>query len=134
MDIEVKEFKPKSGTRKHAITLAVYTDNREAMSTIPNPRSYADEGGPGWVMSFGDPVAHRHEIASLIGSYEYLLSPDLFIHPRVQVSTYEDVLEQRLGKLQAAVREDEAAMPVGFFSLMSANGLAATRRGLMKRG
>jgi hypothetical protein len=95
MDIEVKEFKPKSGTRKHAITLAVYTDNREAMSTIPNPRSYADEGGPGWVMSFGDPVAHRHEIASLIGSYEYLLSPDY---------TMADATK-RLRELRRAYRE-----------------------------
>lgn len=59
---------------------------------------------------------------------------DLYIHPRVQVSTYEDVLAQRVGKLQAAVRDDEAAMPAGFVSLMSANGLAATRRGLMTRG
>lgn len=59
---------------------------------------------------------------------------DLYIHPRLQIATYEDVLAQRAGKLQNAVREDEAAMPEGFFSLMSAKGLAATRRGLMKRG
>lgn len=95
MSYEIKEYKPKSGTRKHAITLAVYTDNREAMSTIPNPRSYANEGGPEWVLRYGNPEAFRYEIASLVSTFEYLLSPDY---------TAEDAVK-RLRELRSAYRE-----------------------------
>ena len=94
-DDEVKEFKPKSGSREHAITLAVYTNGRECLSWIPNPRSYADEGGPVWVMTWGDPLSHRHEIAGLIETLNYLLSPHY---------TAADVMK-RLRELRAAYRD-----------------------------
>lgn len=93
--ITVKELKPKTGSRKHAITLAVYTDNGEAMSTIPNPRSFGDEGGPEWIMRYGDPISHRYEIASLIETFTFLISP---------AYTAADAMK-RLRELRQAFRE-----------------------------
>jgi hypothetical protein len=62
--------------RKHKIALFVRTNNGECVSTIPNPRAYADEGGPEWIMRYGNPEPHRHVIASVIGTFDYLLSPE----------------------------------------------------------
>ena len=99
-DFVVREFtKNLPEGRAHAVTLHVVTDNGECASTIPNPRAYSDEGGPEWVMRYGDPEAHRYEIASLIGSFEYLLSPDY---------TASDAIE-RLRTLRRAYREALAA-------------------------
>ena len=92
---EVKEFKPKGISRQHALTLAVYTDGRECLSWIPNPRSFAEEGGPVLVMSWGRPEAHRHEIAGLLETLNYLLSPDY---------TAADAMK-RLRELRAAYRD-----------------------------
>ncbi|MDI6026771.1 hypothetical protein QBK99_11270 [Corticibacterium sp. UT-5YL-CI-8] len=41
--------------------------------TIINPQSFAD-GGPEWVMRYGAPESIRYTVASLLGSYDYLLS------------------------------------------------------------
>ena len=92
---EIKEFKPKPGTgREHALTLYVYTDNRECLSQIPNPQSY-EEGGPCWTLSNGPTLDQRQEIAQLVGTLEYLLSPEY---------TAEDAMK-RLRDLRAAYRD-----------------------------
>lgn len=47
-----------------------------AASTIINPQSFAN-GGAEWVMRYGDPVSIRYTVASLLGSYDYLLSDNI---------------------------------------------------------
>ena len=44
-----------------------------AFGTIPNPQSYAD-GGPVWRMTWGDPIGIRYSVASLLETFDYLLS------------------------------------------------------------
>ena len=44
-----------------------------AVHTIIDPSSFA-EGGPEWTMRYGDPEAIRYTVASLLESYDYLLS------------------------------------------------------------
>jgi hypothetical protein len=44
-----------------------------AYMSIINPQSFED-GGPGWVMRYGDPAGIRYAVASLLDSYDYLLS------------------------------------------------------------
>ncbi|MHB1086119.1 MAG: hypothetical protein ACYCZ0_00020 [Minisyncoccota bacterium] len=41
--------------------------------SIINPQSFAD-GGPEWVMRYGNPEGIRYSVASLLESYDYLLS------------------------------------------------------------
>ena len=72
---EIKALKPHSG-REHPPTLHVYTDNRECLSQIPNPASY-EQGGPAYQVDAASAfLPDASEIAGLIRSYEYLLSPD----------------------------------------------------------
>ncbi len=47
-----------------------------AVGTIANPQSYAD-GGPAWRMTWGDPLSIRYSVASLLSSYDYLLSENI---------------------------------------------------------
>ncbi|KKL06391.1 hypothetical protein LCGC14_2596470 [marine sediment metagenome] len=47
-----------------------------AWGTIINPQSFAD-GGAEWVMRYGDPASIRYTVASLLGSYDYLLSDNI---------------------------------------------------------
>jgi hypothetical protein len=44
-----------------------------AYSTIINPLSFED-GGPEWVMRYGNPESIRYSVASLLSTYDYLLS------------------------------------------------------------
>lgn len=44
-----------------------------AVSTIINPQSFED-GGPGWRCRYGDVEGIRYTAASLLESYDYLLS------------------------------------------------------------
>lgn len=44
-----------------------------AYSTIINPQSFAD-GGPEWVMRYGNPESIRHAVAGLLETFDYLLS------------------------------------------------------------
>ena len=44
-----------------------------AVSTIINPQSFAD-GGPEWRCRYGDVEGIRYTVASLLESYDYLLS------------------------------------------------------------
>jgi len=44
-----------------------------AYSTIINPQSFVD-GGPEWVMRYGDPESIRYTVASLLETFNYLLS------------------------------------------------------------
>lgn len=72
---EIKAYRPRSGN-EHPPTLHVWTDNRECVSQIPNPASY-EEGGPAYIIDAASPfLPDASEIAGLIRSYEYLLSPD----------------------------------------------------------
>ena len=47
-----------------------------AVATIINPQSFA-EGGPEWVMRYGDPMSIRYAVASLLESYDGLLSGEI---------------------------------------------------------
>lgn len=44
-----------------------------AYSTIINPQSF-ENGGPEWVMRYGDPVSIRYTVAGLLETFDYLLS------------------------------------------------------------
>lgn len=47
-----------------------------AYSTIINPQSFAD-GGPEWVMRYGAPESIRYTVASLLETFDYLLSDEI---------------------------------------------------------
>lgn len=44
-----------------------------AYATIINPQSFSD-GGPEWVMRYGAPESIRYTVASLLETFDYLLS------------------------------------------------------------
>lgn len=47
-----------------------------AFSSIINPQSFVN-GGPEWVMRYGNPESIRYSVAGLLASYDYLLSKDI---------------------------------------------------------
>jgi hypothetical protein len=47
-----------------------------AYSTIINPQSFAN-GGPEWVMRYGNPESIRYTVASLLETFDYLLSRNI---------------------------------------------------------
>lgn len=47
-----------------------------AVMTIVDPRSFED-GGVGWKLRYGNPDGVRYTAASLIDSYDYLLSGEI---------------------------------------------------------
>jgi len=47
-----------------------------AVMDIINPQSFGD-GGPEWLMRYGDPLSIRYEVATLLSSYDALLSDDI---------------------------------------------------------
>lgn len=47
-----------------------------AVMSIVDPRSFED-GGIGWTLRYGDPGGVRYTAASLIDSYDYLLSGEI---------------------------------------------------------
>ena len=47
-----------------------------AYSTIINPQSF-ENGGPEWVMRYGSPESIRYAVASLLETYDYLLSDNI---------------------------------------------------------
>jgi hypothetical protein len=47
-----------------------------ATMSIIDPRSFAD-GGPEWVMRYGNPEGIRFAVAGLLESYDYLLSRNI---------------------------------------------------------
>lgn len=48
----------------------------DARMEIIDPRSFRD-GGPEWVMRYGNPEKIRYPVASLLESYDYLLSDNI---------------------------------------------------------
>lgn len=61
--------------RTHPVVLRVKSDGG-GLSTIPNPAAFGDEGGPEWIMRYGNPIAHRYQIADVIATMTYLISPE----------------------------------------------------------
>ena len=57
------------------LTVQVSVDDGAVMDII-NPQSFAD-GGPEWRMRYGDPLSIRYEVATLLSSYDALLSDDI---------------------------------------------------------
>jgi|SRR5690606_31557482 len=47
-----------------------------AYSTIINPLSF-EQGGPEWVMRYGNPETIRYSVASLLETFDYLLSDSI---------------------------------------------------------
>jgi len=70
-----------------------------AVSSIINPQSF-DDGGPEWVMRYGDPESIRYAVAGLLESFDYLLSDSI------------DMSEAtRRLRIMRAVRSDVLATP-----------------------
>lgn len=57
------------------MTIDVVVDYGAIMSIV-NPQSFAD-GGPEWVCRYGNIVAIRYTVASLLESYDYLVSSEI---------------------------------------------------------
>ena len=57
------------------MTATVTLGDNSAMSII-NPKSFA-EGGAEWVIRYGNPESIRYTIASLLSSYDSLMSGDI---------------------------------------------------------
>lgn len=64
--------RPKGGHPADGMT-ATISMGGGAYSTIINPQSFAD-GGPEWVMRYGAPESIRYTVASLLETFDYLLS------------------------------------------------------------
>lgn len=47
-----------------------------AWMDISDPRSFGD-GGPEWVMRYGNADSIRYTVASLLSSYDYLMSDEI---------------------------------------------------------
>ena len=47
-----------------------------AVMEIADPAAFAD-GGPEWIMRYGNPEAIRLQVAELLASYDYLLSDEI---------------------------------------------------------
>ena len=47
-----------------------------AVMSFINPQSFED-GGPEWVMRYGEPGSIRYSVASLLESYDYLLCGEI---------------------------------------------------------
>lgn len=63
---------PPNGHPADGMTIRVaYGDG--AVGTIINPQSFED-GGPEWVMRYGNPESIRYTVASILKTYDYLLS------------------------------------------------------------
>lgn len=58
------------------MAIHVPVENGEAVMDIIDPRSFA-EGGPEWVMRYGNPEGIRFGVAMLLSSYDYLLSDQI---------------------------------------------------------
>lgn len=70
-----------------------------AVGTIINPQSFAN-GGPEWVMRYGNPEGIRYTVASLLESFDYLLSSGI---------TAKEAIERL--RIMRAVRADLVARP-----------------------
>lgn len=69
------EYRVGKSTPPHpadGMTAQVALGDNAAM-TIINPQSFAD-GGPEWVMRYGNVESVRYTVASLLGSYDSMLS------------------------------------------------------------
>ena len=73
-----------------------------AFMTLVNPQSFPD-GGPGWTCRYGNVAGIRYTVASLLDSYDYLLSDE--------ISTAEAIRRLRLLRAgrSALLREMEKA-------------------------
>lgn len=49
-----------------------------AVMEIIDPRSF-DDGGPEWVMRYGNPLPIRYTVAFLLASYDHLLSDEITV-------------------------------------------------------
>lgn len=58
------------------LTADVLVSDCSARHTIIDPTSFAN-GGPEWVMRYGNPESIRYAVASLLESYDGLLSPEI---------------------------------------------------------
>ena len=56
--------------------MTITVDVGGAFTTIIDPRSFKD-GGPEWTMRYGNCESIRYTVASLLESYDYLLSENL---------------------------------------------------------
>lgn len=74
-DVRVTGPTPNGGHPADGMTACVWLGGG-AVSTIVNPQSF-DDGGPEWVMRYGNPQSIRFTAASLIESYDYLLSQNI---------------------------------------------------------
>lgn len=74
-DVRVTGPTPNGGHPADGMTAHVWLGDG-AVATIVNPQSFAN-GGPEWVMRYGNPESIRYAVASIIESYDYLLSSEI---------------------------------------------------------
>lgn len=55
----------------------------DAVMDIMDPRSFAD-GGLEWIMRYGNPESVRYAVASVLSSYDYLLSGEITTKEAIQ--------------------------------------------------
>lgn len=58
------------------IHVPVQVDGETVTMDILDPRSFAD-GGLEWIMRYGNPESVRYTVASVLASYDYLLSGEI---------------------------------------------------------
>ena len=75
-----------------------------AVSSIIDPSSF-EHGGPEWVMRYGNPDSIRYAVASLLESYDYLLSGN--INQREAIKSLMLMRRARAAIAQSASRERE---------------------------
>jgi len=71
-EVRPKTFSHPNGHPSDGMTTHVDCGDGAVM-TIIDPRSFED-GGPEWVMRYGNPESIRYTVASLLSSYDYLCS------------------------------------------------------------
>lgn len=65
-----------NGHPADGMCIHVPVEDGEAWADIIDPRSFAD-GGPEWVMRYGNPNSIRYTVAALLASFDYLLSGNI---------------------------------------------------------
>lgn len=74
-DVRVNGPTPNGGHPADGMTATVWLGDG-ASSSIVNPQSFED-GGVEWVMRYGNPESVKYAAASLVESYDYLLSDEI---------------------------------------------------------
>lgn len=76
MEAPARTVSKPNGHPADGMTIHVPVEGGNATMDIVDPRSFMD-GGPEWVMRYGNPESIRYTAASLLSSYDYLLCGEI---------------------------------------------------------